>query len=96
MDAHFATAAPEQNVPLLMGLLNIWYVDFLDAHTHAVLPYAQLLHRFPAYLQQLTMESNGKSVRWDGTPVTCDTGEVFWGEPSGASRAPTASTPSTS
>ncbi|MCO5309376.1 MAG: glucose-6-phosphate isomerase [Austwickia sp.] len=81
MDVHFATAAPQQNVPLLMGLLNVWYVDFLGAHTHAVLPYSQLLHRFPAYLQQLTMESNGKSVRWDGTPVTCDTGEVFWGEP---------------
>ncbi len=81
MDAHFATAAPEENVPLLMGLLNVWYVDFLGAHTHAVLPYAQQLHRFPAYLQQLTMESNGKSVRWDGSPVTCPTGEVFWGEP---------------
>jgi glucose-6-phosphate isomerase len=64
-----------------MGLLNIWYVNFLDAQTHAVLPYSQLLHRFPAYLQQLTMESNGKSVRWDGTAVTTDTGEVFWGEP---------------
>jgi glucose-6-phosphate isomerase len=81
MDAHFATAEPQENVPLLMGLLNVWYVDFLGAHTHAVLPYSQYLHRFPAYLQQLTMESNGKSVRWDGTPVTCDTGEVFWGEP---------------
>ena len=64
-----------------MGLLNVWYVNFLGAHTHAVLPYAQQLHRFPAYLQQLTMESNGKSVRWDGTPVTTQTGEVFWGEP---------------
>ena len=64
-----------------MGLLNVWYVNFLGAHTHAVLPYAQYLHRFPAYLQQLTMESNGKSVRWDGTPVTTETGEVFWGEP---------------
>jgi glucose-6-phosphate isomerase len=64
-----------------MGLLNVWYVNFRDAHTHAVLPYAQQLHRFPAYLQQLTMESNGKSVRWDGTPVTSGTGEVFWGEP---------------
>ena len=64
-----------------MGLLNIWYTNFLGAHTHAVLPYAQLLHRFPAYLQQLTMESNGKGVRWDGSPVTYDTGEVFWGEP---------------
>ena len=81
MDEHFRTAPLEQNVPALMGLLNIWYVNFLDAQTHAVLPYAQLLHRFPAYLQQLTMESNGKGVRWDGTPVTTDTGEVFWGEP---------------
>ena len=69
------------NVPLRMGLLNVWYTNFLGAHTHAVLPYAQLLHRFPAYLQQLTMESNGKGVRWDGTPVGYDTGEVFWGEP---------------
>jgi glucose-6-phosphate isomerase len=64
-----------------MGLLNVWYTNFLGAHTHAVLPYDQHLHRFPAYLQQLTMESNGKSVRADGSPVTCDTGEVFWGEP---------------
>ena len=81
MDLHFATAAPSDNVPLLMGLLNVWYGNFLGADTHAVLPYSQYLHRFPAYLQQLTMESNGKSVRWDGTPVTYDTGEVFWGEP---------------
>ncbi|WP_225753887.1 glucose-6-phosphate isomerase [Actinotalea sp. Marseille-Q4924] len=81
VDEHFRTAPFEQNVPALMGLLNVWYVNFFDAHTHAVLPYAQHLHRFPAYLQQLTMESNGKSVRWDGTPVTTQTGEVFWGEP---------------
>jgi len=81
MDEHFRTAEPERNVPLLMGLLNVWYANFLGADTHAVLPYAQLLHRFPAYLQQLTMESNGKGVRWDGSPVTTDTGEVFWGEP---------------
>lgn len=81
MDEHFRTTPLENNVPVLMGLLNVWYVNFRDAHTHAVLPYAQQLHRFPAYLQQLTMESNGKSVRWDGTPVTSDTGEVFWGEP---------------
>ena len=81
MDEHFRTADPEQNLPLLMGLLNIWYVNFFGAETHAVLPYDQHLHRFPAYLQQLTMESNGKSVRWDGAPVTCDTGEIFWGEP---------------
>jgi glucose-6-phosphate isomerase len=68
-------------VPLLMGLLNVWYTNFLGAQSHAVLPYSQLLHRFPAYLQQLTMESNGKGVRWDGSPVTTTTGEVFWGEP---------------
>ena len=81
MDEHFRTAPAEANVPLRMGLLNVWYANFLGAHTHAVLPYAQLLHRFPAYLQQLTMESNGKGVRWDGEPVGYDTGEVFWGEP---------------
>jgi glucose-6-phosphate isomerase len=81
MDEHFRTADPAHNVPLLMGLLNVWYANFLGAQTHAVLPYSQLLHRFPAYLQQLTMESNGKRVRWDGTPVTTTTGEVFWGEP---------------
>ncbi|HSX68480.1 glucose-6-phosphate isomerase [Nocardioides sp.] len=81
MDEHFRTTPIERNVPALMGLLNVWYRNFLDAGTHAVLPYAQLLHRFPAYLQQLTMESNGKSVRWDGTPVSSATGEVFWGEP---------------
>lgn len=81
VDEHVATTPFAQNVPVLMGLLNVWYVNFLGAHTHAVLPYAQHLHRFAAYLQQLTMESNGKSVRWDGTPVTTQTGEVFWGEP---------------
>ncbi len=81
MDEHFRTTPIERNVPALMGLLNIWYVNFLDAGTHAVLPYSQLLHRFPAYLQQLTMESNGKSVRWDGSPVTSHTGEVYFGEP---------------
>ncbi|MFD6090600.1 glucose-6-phosphate isomerase [Oerskovia sp. NPDC060338] len=81
IDEHFRTTPIEQNVPALMGLLNVWNVNFLGAHTHAVLPYAQYLHRFPAYLQQLTMESNGKSVRWDGSPVTTETGEVFWGEP---------------
>jgi glucose-6-phosphate isomerase len=81
MDEHFRTTEPARNVPLLMGLLNVWYSNFLGAQTHAVLPYSQLLHRFPAYLQQLTMESNGKGVRWDGTPVTTTTGEVFWGEP---------------
>ena len=81
VDEHTRTTPFERNVPFLMGLLNVWYVNFLGAHTHAVLPYAQQLHRFPAYLQQLTMESNGKSVRWDGAPVTTQTGEVFWGEP---------------
>ena len=81
VDVHFRDTPAAQNVPLLMGLLNVWYDGFFDAQSHAVLPYAQYLHRFPAYLQQLTMESNGKSVRWDGRPVTTDTGEVFWGEP---------------
>ncbi|MFH8248819.1 glucose-6-phosphate isomerase [Microbacterium sp. B2969] len=81
VDEHVANTPLAQNVPVLMGLLNVWYTNFLDAQTHAVLPYAQQLHRFAAYLQQLTMESNGKSVRWDGSPVTTGTGEVFWGEP---------------
>lgn len=81
VDEHVRTTPLDRNVPVLMGLLNVWYVNFHGAQSHAVLPYAQQLSRFPAYLQQLTMESNGKSVRWDGTPVTTDTGEVFWGEP---------------
>lgn len=81
LDTHFATAPAERNVPLLMGLLNVFYTNFLGAATHAVLPYSQYLHRFPAYLQQLTMESNGKRVRWDGSEVTSTTGEVWWGEP---------------
>jgi glucose-6-phosphate isomerase len=81
MDEHFRTTPLVRNVPALMGLLNVWYTNFLGAATHAVLPYSQLLHRFPAYLQQLTMESNGKGVRWDGTPVSTETGEIFWGEP---------------
>jgi glucose-6-phosphate isomerase len=81
IDRHFAETEFSSNVPALMGLLNVWYVNFFKAATHAVLPYAQFLHRFPAYLQQLTMESNGKSVRYDGSPVTTETGEVFWGEP---------------
>ena len=81
VDEHVRTTPLERNVPVLMGLLNVWYSNFLGAQSHAVLPYAQQLSRFPAYLQQLTMESNGKSVRWDGSPVTTDTGEVFWGEP---------------
>ena len=81
VDEHVRTTPLERNVPVLMGLLNVWYVNFFGAQSHAVLPYAQQLSRFPAYLQQLTMESNGKSVRADGTPVTADTGEIFWGEP---------------
>ncbi len=81
MDVHFLTTPLEKNVPALMGLINVWYVNFFKTRSHAVLPYNQYLSRFPAYLQQLTMESNGKSVRWDGHPVTCHTGEVFWGEP---------------
>lgn len=81
VDEHFKTRPLEENVPVLMGLANVWYRNFLGAHSHAVLPYSQYLHRFPAYLQQLTMESNGKSVRSDGQPVSYDTGEVFWGEP---------------
>lgn len=80
MDRHFQEAKSDENVPLLMGLLNIWYRNFLGSTSHAVLPYAQYLHRFPAYLQQLTMESNGKSVRWDGEAVEYDTGEIYWGE----------------
>ncbi len=81
LDVYFQQTPLEQNVVALMGLLNVWYVNFYGLGSHAVLPYNQYLHRFPAYLQQLTMESNGKSTRWDGTPVTCGTGEVFWGEP---------------
>ncbi|GAA2353521.1 glucose-6-phosphate isomerase [Nonomuraea africana] len=81
IDEHFRTAPFEANMPVLMGLLGIWYADFFGAQTRAVLPYSQRLHRFPAYLQQLTMESNGKSVQADGTPVTVPTGEIFWGEP---------------
>ncbi|MET7333103.1 glucose-6-phosphate isomerase [Nonomuraea sp. NPDC005650] len=81
VDEHFRTAPFEANMPVLMGLLGIWYDDFFGAETRAVLPYSQRLHRFPAYLQQLTMESNGKSVRADGTPVPAATGEIFWGEP---------------
>jgi glucose-6-phosphate isomerase len=81
IDNHFKDTEFASNVPVLMGLLNVWYVNFFAAGTHAVLPYAQFLHRFAAYLQQLTMESNGKGVRWDGSPVTSSTGEVFWGEP---------------
>jgi glucose-6-phosphate isomerase len=81
VDEHFRTEPVDRNVPALLGLLNVWYDTFLGAQSHAVLPYSQYLHRFAAYLQQLTMESNGKSVRLDGTPVDYQTGEVFWGEP---------------
>ena len=81
MDEHFRTAPLENNLPVLMGLLTVWYADFFGAQSIAVLPYEQYLKRFPAYLQQLTMESNGKSVRLDGQPVTCNTGPVYWGEP---------------
>ena len=82
MDEHFRTTPLKRNVPVLMGLLGIWYTNFFGAQTHAVLPYSQDLGRFPAYLQQLTMESNGKSVRRDGTAVTTgNTGEIYWGEP---------------
>lgn len=81
IDEYFANTPIEENVVALLGLLNVWYVNFFGAHSHAVLPYDQYLNRFPAYLQQLTMESNGKSVRWDGSAVTTQTGEIFWGEP---------------
>jgi len=81
MDEHFRTAPSEQNLPLLMGLLSVWNRDFLKIPTTAVLPYSQYLARFPAYLQQLTMESNGKSVRRDGSAVSYDTGGIYWGEP---------------
>ena len=81
MDVHFATAEPRENLPLLMGLVAIWNRDFLEIPTTAVLPYSQYLARFPAYLQQLTMESNGKSVRADGSPSACPTGAIVWGEP---------------
>jgi glucose-6-phosphate isomerase len=81
MDEHFRTAPFERNLPVLMGLLGVWYSNFFGSQTAAVLPYEQYLKRFPAYLQQLTMESNGKSVRLDGGPVGCDTGPVYWGEP---------------
>jgi len=81
MDVHFRTAPFEKNLPVLMGLLTLWYTDFFDAQTVAVLPYEQYLKRFPAYLQQLTMESNGKHVTLEGTHVDYETGPVYWGEP---------------
>ncbi|GAA1620354.1 glucose-6-phosphate isomerase [Actinoplanes couchii] len=81
VDEHFRSTPIERNIPALLGLINVWYDTFLGAQSHAVLPYAQYLHRFAAYLQQLTMESNGKSVRISGEPATFQTGEIFWGEP---------------
>jgi glucose-6-phosphate isomerase len=81
MDEHFRTAPFEQNLPVILGLIAVWYNDFFGAQTAAVLPNEQYLKRFPAYLQQLTMESNGKSVTLEGTKVGCDTGPIYWGEP---------------
>jgi glucose-6-phosphate isomerase len=81
MDEHFRTTPFERNLPVLLGLLTVWYNNFFDAQTVAVLPYDQYMKRFPAYLQQLTMESNGKSVTLDGIRVDYQTGPVFWGEP---------------
>ncbi|MEH3140298.1 MAG: glucose-6-phosphate isomerase [Mycobacterium kyogaense] len=81
VDEHFRTAPLEANAPALLGLIGLWYNNFFGAETRAVLPYSNDLSRFAAYLQQLTMESNGKSVRADGSPVTTSTGEIFWGEP---------------
>ena len=81
VDTHFATAPLNSNAPALLGLIGLWYSDFFGAETRAVLPYSNDLARFAAYLQQLTMESNGKSVRADGSPVSTGTGEIFWGEP---------------
>ncbi len=81
MDEHFRSAPFERNLPVLMGLLGLWYNNFFGAQTVAVLPYEQYLKRFPAYLQQLTMESNGKHVTWDGAPVKYQTGPIYWGEP---------------
>jgi glucose-6-phosphate isomerase len=81
MDEHFRTAPFANNLPVLMGLLTVWYTDFFDAQTMAVLPYEQYLKRFPAYLQQLTMESNGKHVTLDGARVDTETGPIYWGEP---------------
>ncbi len=81
VDMYFQNTPLEENVVALMGLINVWYVNFFGAESHTVLPYNQYMHRFPAYLQQLTMESNGKGVRWDGSPLTTASGEIFWGEP---------------
>lgn len=81
VDDHFRTEPLEMNIPVLMGMLGVWYTDFLGAQSHAVLPYSEDMARFPAYLQQLTMESNGKSVQLDGNPVEVPSGEIYWGEP---------------
>jgi glucose-6-phosphate isomerase len=81
VDEHFRTAPLDRNAPVLLGLIGLWYSNFFGAQSRAVLPYSNDLSRFAAYLQQLTMESNGKSVRADGSPVSTDTGEIFWGEP---------------
>jgi glucose-6-phosphate isomerase len=81
MDEHFRTTPFEKNIPVIMGLLGLWYTDFFGAETMAVLPYEQYLKRFPAYLQQMTMESNGKQVTIDGKEVDYQTGAIYWGEP---------------
>ena len=81
MDEHFRTAPFEHNLPVIMGLLGLWYNNFFGTQTVAVLPYEQYLKRFPAYLQQLTMESNGKHVTLDGTEIAYQTGPIYWGEP---------------
>jgi glucose-6-phosphate isomerase len=81
MDEHFRTTPFDRNLPVIMGLLSVWYSDFFGAQTVAVLPYEQYLKRFPAYLQQLTMESSGKQVMLDGSPVACETGPIYFGEP---------------
>jgi len=81
MDEHFRTASLDQNLPVTLALLTVWYNNFHGAHSHLIAPYDQYLHRFPAYLQQLTMESNGKSVHLDGNAVSCETGPIVWGEP---------------
>lgn len=81
MDEHYRTAPLDRNLPVIMGMLSIWYTNFFDSHAIAVLPYENYLKRFPAYLQQLTMESNGKRVTLDGEPVSYHTGPIYWGEP---------------
>jgi glucose-6-phosphate isomerase len=81
IDQHFRNTPFDRNIPVLMGLLGVWYADFFDACSVAVLPYEQYLKRFPAYLQQLTMESNGKHVTMEGKPVSYETGPIYWGEP---------------